>query len=250
MGDVVGPEADRLGEGWFINQHIAWPVGDEDVAEMKWRILKFSPAESGGRAGARRPRRRRHDASRRIQRHQVLLGRRQSARTADPAARRRQPAAPPGARALAGQGDGDRLRRRQRQWHGVQLRRAPRAEGARPYPAVRHRPGRIGRRRADARRAARRRSVDCGDRNAGAGNVHRLSRPTTSGRPGRNYAWEPSEAENDRADMEVGTKLPDQLYGDPTFICRRRSPPATTRTCTTTGTRRRPRGPRTSSSTS
>jgi uncharacterized OB-fold protein len=45
MGDVVGPKQTALGEGWFINQHIIWRVGDEDVAEMNWRILKFKPAE-------------------------------------------------------------------------------------------------------------------------------------------------------------------------------------------------------------
>lgn len=44
MGDVVGPKQTALGEGFFINQHIVWRVGDEDVAEMNWRILKFKPA--------------------------------------------------------------------------------------------------------------------------------------------------------------------------------------------------------------
>ena len=44
MRDVVGPKKTALGEGWFINQHITWRVGDEDVAEMEWRILKFMPA--------------------------------------------------------------------------------------------------------------------------------------------------------------------------------------------------------------
>ena len=52
MRDVVGPKQTALGEGWFINQHITWRVGDEDVAEMEWRILKFKPreAESTGAA--------------------------------------------------------------------------------------------------------------------------------------------------------------------------------------------------------
>jgi len=45
MRDVVGPKQTALGEGWFINQHITWRVGDEDVAEMAWRILKFKPRE-------------------------------------------------------------------------------------------------------------------------------------------------------------------------------------------------------------
>jgi uncharacterized protein len=43
MGDVIGPKQTALGEGWFVNQHIIWRVGDEDVAEMNWRILKFKP---------------------------------------------------------------------------------------------------------------------------------------------------------------------------------------------------------------
>jgi uncharacterized protein len=51
MRDVVGPKQTALGEGWFINQHITWRVGDEDVAEMAWRILKFKPRESDA-AGA------------------------------------------------------------------------------------------------------------------------------------------------------------------------------------------------------
>jgi uncharacterized OB-fold protein/acyl dehydratase len=46
MGDVVGPKQTALGEGWFVNQHIVWRVGDEDVAEMNWRILKFKPLDS------------------------------------------------------------------------------------------------------------------------------------------------------------------------------------------------------------
>jgi uncharacterized OB-fold protein/acyl dehydratase len=52
MRDVVGPKQTALGEGWFINQHITWRVGDEDVAEMSWRILKFKPRESGQAASA------------------------------------------------------------------------------------------------------------------------------------------------------------------------------------------------------
>jgi uncharacterized protein len=45
LTDVVGPKQTALGEGYFINQHITWQVGDEDVAEMNWRILKFRPPE-------------------------------------------------------------------------------------------------------------------------------------------------------------------------------------------------------------
>jgi uncharacterized OB-fold protein/acyl dehydratase len=45
LTDVVGPKQTALGEGYFVNQHIVWQVGDEDVAEMNWRILKFKPSE-------------------------------------------------------------------------------------------------------------------------------------------------------------------------------------------------------------
>jgi uncharacterized protein len=46
LTDVVGPKQTALGEGFFITQRITWQVGDEDVAEMLWRIMKFIP---GGR---------------------------------------------------------------------------------------------------------------------------------------------------------------------------------------------------------
>ena len=45
LTDVVGPKRTALGEGFFITQRITWTVGDEDVAEMMWRIMKFRPAE-------------------------------------------------------------------------------------------------------------------------------------------------------------------------------------------------------------
>jgi uncharacterized OB-fold protein/acyl dehydratase len=53
LTDVVGPKKTALGEGFFITQKITWQVGDEDVAEMMWRIMKFKPAE--GDAGAQVP---------------------------------------------------------------------------------------------------------------------------------------------------------------------------------------------------
>ena len=45
LTDVVGPKNTALGEGFFITQKITWQVGDEDVAEMMWRIMKFKPAD-------------------------------------------------------------------------------------------------------------------------------------------------------------------------------------------------------------
>jgi uncharacterized protein len=47
LTDVVGPKTTALGEGFFITQKITWQVGDEDVAEMMWRIMKFKPADGG-----------------------------------------------------------------------------------------------------------------------------------------------------------------------------------------------------------
>lgn len=46
LTDVVGPKNTALGEGFFITQKITWQVGDEDIAEMMWRIMKFKPAEA------------------------------------------------------------------------------------------------------------------------------------------------------------------------------------------------------------
>jgi len=55
IADVVGPKQTALGEGYFINQHITWTVpgadGDETVAEMDWRIMKFRPREDSQAAG-------------------------------------------------------------------------------------------------------------------------------------------------------------------------------------------------------
>jgi uncharacterized OB-fold protein/acyl dehydratase len=45
LTDVVGPKQTALGESYFINQKITWQVGDEDVAEMNWRIMKFIPKD-------------------------------------------------------------------------------------------------------------------------------------------------------------------------------------------------------------
>jgi uncharacterized OB-fold protein/acyl dehydratase len=48
LTDVIGPKRTALGEGFFITQKITWQVGDEDVAEMMWRIMKFKPADQEG----------------------------------------------------------------------------------------------------------------------------------------------------------------------------------------------------------
>ena len=50
LTDVIGPKQTALGESFFINQKITWAVGDEDIAEMNWRIMKFIPKEAGAEA--------------------------------------------------------------------------------------------------------------------------------------------------------------------------------------------------------
>jgi uncharacterized protein len=47
---IIGPKQTALGEGYFINQKIRWHVGDEEVADMDWRIMKFLPAANAAKA--------------------------------------------------------------------------------------------------------------------------------------------------------------------------------------------------------
>lgn len=46
LESVVGPKRTALGEGWFVTTRTTWYVGDDAVAEMTFRILKFRPAGS------------------------------------------------------------------------------------------------------------------------------------------------------------------------------------------------------------
>lgn len=43
LEDVVGPKQTGLGEGWFVTTRNIWYSGDEPVAEMLFRVLKFKP---------------------------------------------------------------------------------------------------------------------------------------------------------------------------------------------------------------
>jgi uncharacterized OB-fold protein len=43
LDGVVGPKRTALGEGWFVTTISTWYVGDEPVAEMMFRVLKFRP---------------------------------------------------------------------------------------------------------------------------------------------------------------------------------------------------------------
>jgi uncharacterized OB-fold protein/acyl dehydratase len=56
LQDVVGPKATGLGEGWFVTTLNTWFVGDEPVAEMLFRVLKFAPrAPEPDRSAVLRP---------------------------------------------------------------------------------------------------------------------------------------------------------------------------------------------------
>jgi uncharacterized protein len=44
LSDVVGPKRTSLGEGWFVTTESVWYSGDEPVATMMFRILKYRPA--------------------------------------------------------------------------------------------------------------------------------------------------------------------------------------------------------------
>jgi hypothetical protein len=50
--DVTGPKRTALGEGWFVTTRSTWYAGDEPVATMDFRILKFRPAPRPAPAGA------------------------------------------------------------------------------------------------------------------------------------------------------------------------------------------------------
>jgi uncharacterized OB-fold protein/acyl dehydratase len=50
--DVTGPKRTALGEGWFVTTRSTWYAGDEPVATMDFRILKFRPSPRPAPAGA------------------------------------------------------------------------------------------------------------------------------------------------------------------------------------------------------
>ena len=45
LTEVSGPKRTALGEGWFVTTRNTWYSGDEPVAEMDWRVLKFRPRD-------------------------------------------------------------------------------------------------------------------------------------------------------------------------------------------------------------
>ena len=48
---VTGPKQTALGEGWFVTTRSTWYAGDEAVAAMRFRVLKFRPSAPKGTTG-------------------------------------------------------------------------------------------------------------------------------------------------------------------------------------------------------
>jgi uncharacterized protein len=48
LADVSGPKRTAVGEGWFVTTRNVWYSGDEPVAEMDWRVLRFRPGTARG----------------------------------------------------------------------------------------------------------------------------------------------------------------------------------------------------------
>jgi uncharacterized protein len=44
--DVTGPKRTALGEGWFVTTRSTWLAGEEPVAEMNFRVLKYRPGSA------------------------------------------------------------------------------------------------------------------------------------------------------------------------------------------------------------
>ena len=53
--DLTGPKRTALGEGWFFTTRSTWYSGDEPVATMDFRILKFRPGGAGAQAQPAKP---------------------------------------------------------------------------------------------------------------------------------------------------------------------------------------------------
>ena len=52
LARVTGPKRTALGEGWFFTTRHTWRAGDEVIATMDFRILKFKPSADGPNSGA------------------------------------------------------------------------------------------------------------------------------------------------------------------------------------------------------
>ncbi|MFL6105645.1 MAG: MaoC family dehydratase N-terminal domain-containing protein [Marmoricola sp.] len=50
LDSVAGPKSTAMGEGYFVTSRNTWYVGDEKVATMLFRVLKFIPRDKGEQA--------------------------------------------------------------------------------------------------------------------------------------------------------------------------------------------------------
>ncbi|HEU5038137.1 MAG TPA: MaoC family dehydratase N-terminal domain-containing protein [Nocardioides sp.] len=48
LDSVTGPKSTTMGEGYFVTSRNTWYVGEEKVATMLFRVLKFIPKETHG----------------------------------------------------------------------------------------------------------------------------------------------------------------------------------------------------------
>ena len=55
LAGLIGPKQTALGEGWFFTTRHTWYSGDEVVATMDFRILKFRPPATAAATGSREP---------------------------------------------------------------------------------------------------------------------------------------------------------------------------------------------------
>jgi len=55
LEEVTGPKRTSLGEGWFVTTRSTWYAGDEAVATMLFRVLKFRPPAAGDAVSAAAP---------------------------------------------------------------------------------------------------------------------------------------------------------------------------------------------------
>ena len=55
LAGLIGPKQTALGEGWFFTTRHTWYSGDEVVATMDFRILKFRPPAAAAATGSRGP---------------------------------------------------------------------------------------------------------------------------------------------------------------------------------------------------
>ena len=55
LESVVGPKRTGVGEGYFVTTRSVWRVGDEQVATMLFRVLKYRPRPAAGTAASDGP---------------------------------------------------------------------------------------------------------------------------------------------------------------------------------------------------